>query len=283
MDLIFIGGAQRSGTTLAQTLIAGCLPNAPILPEAHLLCDVFQAHARAVQEWSKTEHYYAERQGLISFTRDTAQRYLSNLRSRYGQDVTLVLKDPDFAKAPWVIGEVLPESGFILCVRDPRDVAASFLKIGQRELALGNKEDPFARRDIDSICRMIKISFKYFLDNTDSQNTTELRYEALVQNPESELGRIGQELGLEFDLDGVRRPKWLDAGSRHKQTWTSSLEEGAVSRDSVGSFRSIMTAREIDRVQDRCRHVMDRFGYEKEEIPVGFREKLESLTRKLSL
>ena len=259
MDLIFIGGAQRSGTTLAQTLIANCLPNAPVLPEAHLLCDIFQAHARAVQEWPKTEYYYADRQGLASFTRDASQRYLSDLRDRYGQEVTLVLKDPDFAKISWVIAEIFPQSAFILCVRDPRDVAASFLRIGQRELAQGNKRDLFARRDIDFICRKIRESFQPFLDQASPPASAELHYEALVLDPDAELRRIGSELNLSFDLEKRKGLKWLDAESRHKQTWTSSLEEGAISAKSVGSFRSTMTASEIHRVQHRCRHVMERF------------------------
>ena len=39
MQLILIGGGQRSGTTLLQTLLANAL-GSPNLPEAHILSDI---------------------------------------------------------------------------------------------------------------------------------------------------------------------------------------------------------------------------------------------------
>jgi hypothetical protein len=46
MKLILIGGAQRSGTTLLQTLLANAIDE-PILPEAHILCDMLTSFKRA--------------------------------------------------------------------------------------------------------------------------------------------------------------------------------------------------------------------------------------------
>ena len=57
MQLIIIGGAQRSGTTLLQTLLANAL-NAPLLPEAHILCDILAAYKRAKEFGHKTYFFY---------------------------------------------------------------------------------------------------------------------------------------------------------------------------------------------------------------------------------
>ncbi len=274
MDLVLIAGAQRSGTTLTQTLLANCLPKAPILSEAHLLCDILRAHDRAVRDWSKTKHFYATREELRAFTAAVAERYLADLRKRYGADATLVLKDPSFARVPGTIAEVLPEAKFLFCVRDPRDVVASLLKIGQRELAAGNEIDRYAKRDVQSMCNKILKSYRAIDEEALPRATAVVHYEALVRTPEAEITRIGQELDLPVDPENLGKPKWLEADSRHKKTWTSELEGGGASTKSVGSFRSIMSSGELFRVQLLCGKIMARFGYHKDELALGLGERI---------
>jgi hypothetical protein len=46
MQLTLIAGAQRSGTTLLQTLLANAL-DSTVLPEVHILSDILAAFKRA--------------------------------------------------------------------------------------------------------------------------------------------------------------------------------------------------------------------------------------------
>ncbi|MEX0590546.1 MAG: hypothetical protein WD207_05625, partial [Xanthobacteraceae bacterium] len=69
MRIILIGGAQRSGTTIVQTLVANALDGSPVLPESHLLCDIVHAYKRAKTEWQKTSKFYDGKEDLIGFFR----------------------------------------------------------------------------------------------------------------------------------------------------------------------------------------------------------------------
>src|SRR4029077_2947951 len=75
MQLIFIGGAQRSGTTLLQTLLANAL-NAPLLPEAHILCDILAAFKRAKEFGHKTSFFYATQNDLSNFFHSITERHI---------------------------------------------------------------------------------------------------------------------------------------------------------------------------------------------------------------
>ena len=65
MKLILIGGAQRSGTTLLQTLLANAL-NTPLLPEAHILCDILAAYKRAKEFGHKTHFFFMQRKTILA-------------------------------------------------------------------------------------------------------------------------------------------------------------------------------------------------------------------------
>lgn len=129
MQLIFIGGAQRSGTTLLQTLLANAL-DAPILPEAHILCDLLASYKRARETAKKTHFYYATDEDLLSFFRFCANRHIADLTKLVGAPSVLVLKDPNFIQFEAEATAIFPDAIRIVCLRDPRDITASFLRIG---------------------------------------------------------------------------------------------------------------------------------------------------------
>jgi hypothetical protein len=94
MQLIIIGGAQRSGTTLLQTLLADAL-NAPLLPEAHILCDILAAYKRAKEFAHKTNFFYPTQNDLSNFFRSILQRHISDIVAGVGGTSVLILKDPN--------------------------------------------------------------------------------------------------------------------------------------------------------------------------------------------
>ena len=99
MQLIIIGGAQRSGTTLLQTLLANAL-NAPLLPEAHILCDILAAYKRANEFGHKTYFFYQRKMNLAAFSaRFWNATFLISSRG-VGSTSVLVLKDPESDSRP---------------------------------------------------------------------------------------------------------------------------------------------------------------------------------------
>ena len=78
MKLVLIGGAQRSGTTLVQTLIANAL-NVSVLPEAHILSDILAGYKRAKALSNKTQRFYQTAEDLRAFFRLIALRHLDDI------------------------------------------------------------------------------------------------------------------------------------------------------------------------------------------------------------
>ncbi len=258
VQLILIGGAQRSGTTLLQTLLANVLDE-PILPEVHILCDMLASFKRAKETSNKTRFYYRSDADLLSFFQFCADRHIADLVENVGARSALVLKDPNFVQVDAEATVVLPEAVRIACLRDPRDIAASFLRIGQREPREA-QASKYRRRDIHFIANKILASYEPLLGRRAPPRL--IRYEALVTNPEQVLKALASESGLELDIGRLNNPTWLDAEARHKSSWIGELEGKKASPASVGAYRTVLRPNEIALVEHICEAIMVWGDYE---------------------
>lgn len=257
MQLVLIGGAQRSGTTLLQTLLANALQS-PILPEAHILSDILASYKRARAFGNKTRFFYPADGGLLAFFQTFAERHVADLVSAARPGEYLVLKDPNFVQ---VLGEaaiLLPQALRIVALRDPRDIAASFVQIGQRQT--GTKPSKYEKRDIGFISQKILASYRPLMDAAQPSAFI-VRYEELASDPKKCLDVLARDTGLKVALDRIEHPVWLDAQARHDAAWISELEGGRASPASIGSFQRVLRGDEISVVQSICGPIMSRFGY----------------------
>lgn len=218
--LVLIGGAQRSGTTLLQTLLAAAL-GSPNLPEAHILSDILASYKRARAFGNKTKYFYPTDDDLLSFFRSFAERHVADVNA--GKPPALVLKDPNFSQTLDEAAAIFPRATRIVSVRDPRDIAASFMRIGERESTKG-KPERYAKRDIFFVSRKIRASYESLLDDADAQHAVLVRYEDLVRDPEGTLRKVGHDTGLEFSLDRIERAEWLEKGRATKTCGSRSLK-----------------------------------------------------------
>ena len=183
MQLILIGGSQRSGTTLLQTLLANAL-KAPVLPETHILSDIMAAYKRAKEFPQKTRFLYATDDDLLSFFQSFAKHHIADIVARTGPTSALVLKDPNFIQVLDEAAVLFPESIRIVCLRDPRDIAASFVQIGQRQAA-GVKPGKYQKRDVRFISNKILASYEPLLNAPLAENTVVMRYEDVASDAKS--------------------------------------------------------------------------------------------------
>jgi hypothetical protein len=260
MRIIVIGGSQRSGTTLVQTLIANSLPNAPILPEAHIVCDLLRAFKRSKTEWAKTSRIYQTVDDAARFFRSAVESHIGDIKSRHGDIEHLVLKDPNFLGVLSELAEVLPEATRIVCVRDPRDIVASYVKIGRRQ-AMSQQRTRYSRRDLPSICKKINAAYQPLLDGSAPRNSYLVRYEEIAADAGETLRRLENETGLPLSARKPGELVWLEDEYRHQETWRTPLEGGPPTAESVGSYRSELSLMERVQVELLCRSLIDRFGY----------------------
>jgi hypothetical protein len=254
MQLILIGGGQRSGTTLLQTLLANAL-GSPNLPEAHILSDILAAYKRAKEFGNKTSFFYPTNDNVLSFFRSFAERHVADIAAGTDRS-TLVLKDPNFIQTLDEAAAIFPEAIRIVCMRDPRDIAASFVQIGQRQ----NKPGKYKKRDILFISKKILASYQPLLPAMPA-GVVLVRYEDLASDPKASLKALGRDTGLNLSLDRVEDAAWLDAPSRHEAAWISKLEGANPSPASIGSFKRVLLGKEVAVVQKVCQPIMSQFAY----------------------
>jgi Sulfotransferase family len=260
MQLVLIGGAQRSGTTLLQTLLANALAT-PVLSEAHILCDLLAAFKRAKSTPRKTQYYYKTDGDLLAFFRDCANRHIADLMRNVGGASALVLKDPNLIRVDAEAAAVLPGAIRIACLRDPRDIAASFLRIGQREQPKG-APGKYRRRDIDFIGKKILGSYAPLMQDGAAVDVILVRYEDVVTKPQETLADLSRETGLPLSLERINAMEWLEAESRHDAAWITELEEKGPSAASVGAYKTVMRPSEIALTEQLCAPLMAWAGYE---------------------
>jgi hypothetical protein len=263
--VLLVTGAQRSGTTLLQTLLANAL-RTPVLPEAHSLRDLLACHARADESWLKAEAFFGARADLDAQFRGFACRHIDHLMAIHDHPPMLVLKDPGFLDLLASLRRLLPETPLVISLRDPRDIAASFIEIGQRQSAAGEVRTKYARRDLAHMLRKLGSSHGQLLGADGAaarlgRHTAIVHYEQLTAAPEAELSRLGRALDLPLRSIDLEALAWLGRERRHQESWVTPLEEHRPSTRHVGRFRSLLTPAEIRRIEQHEAAFMAAYGY----------------------
>lgn len=259
--LVLVCGSQRSGTTLVQTLVANMLAS-PVLPEAHIFCDMIDLFAEAEANWLKTAAFYRSKQDFHAQARGAFRSQFERLGELKGSPDHLVLKDPNFIRHVGRLETFLAEGEPVIAVvRDARDIAASFLQIGMRQAARGERTK-YTKRDMAFVCAKINRSYEPILGDPPPFVRV-VRYEDFVADPERELVAVAARAGLPSDglRKAVDRPEWLEPEQRHKDTWITELEGGPASAANVRSHMRVLSAAEAAAVEELCAPYQERFGY----------------------
>ncbi len=198
-NLVFVGGSARSGTTLVQNMLDSHPdilggPEFLHLPEIVKVRNSMQenvARGWIDQICSSQEVDTRFRSLILDFLVPFAERHEAKLLSE---------KTPENIRVFPELVELLPNSHFIMVVRDPRAIVASMLQVGERASKKGIKVQEFTR-DIDAAIRYIKrcmdAGFKAAANYPGHVLT--VVYEKVVLDPEAETRKICDFLGLDWD------------------------------------------------------------------------------------
>lgn len=275
MSAIFIGGSQRSGTTLLQTILCASGATNPMIGEAKYFRQLVQAYVFGKRQFgAETQDYFKDPEELRGFHAGLLEGFLAHTLARFEGARHLVLKEPHLTMLFPEIGELLPEARFVCVVRDPRDVIASMVEVGRKLAAQGIENDAmarmFIRRDMRELSRYY-LSFYLPALRSASPGFMEkslfLRYEDLVQAPEPALARVAEFTGVSLArIDAAAEDPGtgkvdFEAVNPYRKAWVTKLYGKKVSESRVGSFRRILKPGEIAAIVQNCRGVMTRFKY----------------------
>ena len=162
-------------------------------------------------------------------------------------------KTPQHYKHVERIGAMFPRARFIHVVRDPRAVVASRLRAG---FASGS-----ATAHARSWRRTARVHAAC-LESMPGDRYTELRYEALVTDPEPELRRLCAFLEEDFDPAMLRFHERAESGfAERERAWKGGADRPLYT-GSLDAWRERLTPRQTAAVERVAGREMLRFGYE---------------------
>lgn len=253
-NMIFLIGSPRSGSTLLQRMLGahsdifGCPEPHIITPLAHLgyYHTVAQApydHLRGVEairdfvkQLPEGEQDYLD--ACRAYTDTLYRRRLQGTGARYFLD-----KTPAYALVLGFLSRLYPEARYVVLTRHPVAIFCSFANsFFDGDYRAANDYNPILDRYVPAIARFLTDPPAY---------CHHVRYEQLVKNPEGEMRRMLDFLGLEFEESVV------EYGNRPQQ------EKGlgdpvSVDRHSRPMTKSVARwARELAADAGKCRFVRD--------------------------
>lgn len=129
---IFVVGPPRSGTTLINSLLTGGAIH-PMLPECTYFTRIINLYneIKLYPEQKRFAAYFGSEEFLGEIFQLLIRDLLANTRTKAGgKSDILVLKDPKLTLIMDAIVDLVDEPmKYVFCVRDPRDVVASYCAV----------------------------------------------------------------------------------------------------------------------------------------------------------
>lgn len=273
MKSIFVGGSQRSGTSMLSRILSQGPETPPALAECAYLRVLVQAYQLGQLNFEgETSSYFESRETLQAYHSRLIRDFLEYVLQRYAPVMSLVLKEPHMTLLFPELYQLLPESKFVLIVRDPRDIVVSMLKVGERMAQQGKRSGLFQRHMIPAMVNEIKRfyapSLVYRERDPGFRNACHyLKYEALVREPVQQVEALRRFTGLSLSEFDPQQPlqsafrKDSEQSQRHS-FWRTELSKQPISDQSVAQFQDSLTPDEIALIEREGADFMTAFGYQ---------------------
>jgi LPS sulfotransferase NodH len=271
MNLFFILGCPRSGTTLLQAML-NRHPHIAIPPETKLFCNFHSRSQRRRQEClqrlKNDLDVPMEEDDIHTQVNELLPKVMTRFVERSGRtDVRFVgEKTPEHTSRIPSIRACFPESLIIAMVRDGVGVADSLTRV------------PWLSCDHGSAA----LVWRYYMNHVlaaiemDAQSIHVVRYEELTANPEGELQKILQKLGADTSFVGemLRSNTNLDGQlfPRRESEWKANAVQPISPRD-----RSVLslTVYQAKAIEAACGQMLRRWRYPSAANDIGLFENFQ--------
>ncbi len=266
MKTIFLGGAQRTGTTLLQLALCQSPDTNEMLGEARYFTELLRAYRRSART-NEISSYFTNPKQFTEFHQKILYSFLAQSSAHLGNPDTLVLKDPNFARLLPELLHLVPHARVILLARDPRDAIASMKRVNQRAIELYGK--PALPQSIAHLCQHFLSFYATALHPNNQELFKErvrvLRYEDLVLKAEETFGMLSTFSGI--SLSEVDEETEFSSGKlnysedQEISPWWSKHYGKAFQASSIGAYAKELSDEEVLEIQSHCKGFMHVLGY----------------------
>ena len=267
MAYFFVIGSARSGGTLVNAILCSDPDSNPVLTENHFVSDALSAYSNSRSRLDREMgHFFTGVQDTRKFYSDWITSFLERIQSRYAPAKHLVIKSTALSGRCPGLHEIMPNAKLIMCMRDPRDIVASMIEVGERQQRMwGNNQYP---RDADRLASIVMKTYAPCLGCRDPGFREKLFvviYERLVTDPSSIIAKM--ESWASLDLSGfdpsTAWPRTRRDFSHDKEASPFITEPfgEAITSKFVGRFTDTLSGKETATVERICAPIMQIFGY----------------------
>ena len=274
-QVLLIGGAMRSGTTVIHRVLCTGENTNPYISESWFLADIMRLYG-----WNLTRYdvRHSDQFGDVSNFREVIwsniRQYLSLVSVKYNDPELLVLKHPELTYYFPELARNFSNFKFIVIVRDPRDVIASMLRVAKRHKEHRLITPQTELVEIKDFCKSYRGYYENIFKNMGlfKDKLLFVKYEDFVLNTKDSLAAISKFSRAKYDYD-----KAVDFQPEHAQALNFNKEErlkdkfsGAfwseqytqsLTSDNVGSYQNELSASQVEEVEANLNFIGTKFGY----------------------
>ena len=267
MAHFFVIGSARSGGYLVYGILCSDPDSNPVLTENHFVSDALLAYSNSRRRLDhEKRHFFTGARDAREFYSDWITSFLERIQSRYAPAKHLIIKSILLGPCCPNLHEIMPDAKFIMSMRDPRDIVASLIEVGERQQRIqGINQYP---RDADELASIVMRTYAPCLTCRDpgfDEKIRVVKYERLVTDPSSIIAKMEAWTGL--DLSGfdpsTTWPRTRRDFSHDKETSPFITEPygEAITAQSVGRFTDTLSGEETATVERICAPIMQAFEY----------------------
>jgi len=245
----------------------------PAIAEDRYVRHLCQGYEEMALWWDRHgQYYFRSRKDLARFSGMQIRQYLEHVLKRWPGTEHVILKEPWLTAYFPVLARLLDDALFVVVARDPRDIAASLFKVGER-LAARGQENPHPRDDPARTGLYIRNAYASLFESPRrlwGGRLAWITYERAVEDPQGVTRQIGRFTGLDlsrYDPEGPW-PGWNDGQVEHERlggSYASELWGKPVTRNTIGSWRETLSPEDARAVLEPCGEIVQMFGYGQDE------------------
>jgi len=254
---LFVAGAPRSGTTILHAIVCAsrrtngyineCSYFTGLLHPLLVGLDTFDVH---------TKHYFPSREAFVVHHADVLRNELHRIWQYTGCREILALKDPMLTPLIPHVAKALPETKFIVSVRDPRATISSRIEVLKRE----TQGKPVTDAQLQTFCAEYVHMY-----GTIANSLSDLEGRILLVDYRDVVnGQVFEKLAA-FDLGNIDAEAiWTetiaDPTPSASDPWATALHGKKPSVASVYRYREVLDDRTEQLIMDACGPVAQVLG-----------------------